>query len=314
MTLPSRVTIVEVGPRDGLQNEAARVSTDDKVAFVDRLSDAGYERIEVSAFVSPKWVPQMADAADVFARIRRRPGTRYAALVPNLTGLARAREAGVDEIAVFAAASEGFSRRNINQTIAESLERYRGVSTAAREAGLPVRAYVSTAFGCPFDGEVAPSRVAEVTAALVDMGAYQVAVSDTIGIAHPGQVVTVVGELARRVPLDRLALHFHDTRGTALANVLAALQLGVTTFDASAGGLGGCPYAPGASGNLATEDLLYMLDGLRIDSGVRLDRVLDASIFVEQKIGHALASRYVAAWKATAGPRARRRTDPPASS
>ena len=314
MTLPSRVSVVEVGPRDGLQNEAARIETADKIAFVDRLSDAGYRTIEVSAFVSPKWVPQMADADQVFAGIRRRPGTRYTALVPNLAGLTRAINARVDEIAVFAAASEGFSRRNINQTIRESLDRYREVSARARDAGLPVRAYVSTAFGCPFDGAVAPARVAEVTAELIEMGAYQVAVSDTIGIAHPGQVGTVVSEIARRVPIDRLALHFHDTRGTALANVLAALELGVATFDASAGGLGGCPYAPGASGNVATEDLLYMLDGLGIETGVSLAGVLEASMSIEQKIGHPLPSRYAAAWKATAGRRATHRTDPPASS
>ena len=312
MTLPSRVSVVEVGPRDGLQNEAARVETADKIAFVDRLSDAGYRTIEVSAFVSPKWVPQMADADEVFAGIRRHGGTRYTALVPNLAGLTRAREAGVDEVAVFAAASEGFSRRNINQTIDESLDRYREVCARAREAGLPVRAYVSTAFGCPFDGDVPPSRVADIGATLIEMGAYQVAVSDTIGIAHPGQVWTVVAEVARRVPIAQIALHFHDTRGTALANVLAALQMGVTTFDASAGGLGGCPYAPGASGNLATEDLVYMLDGLGIETGIRLGGVLEASTFIEQKIGHALASRYAAAWKATAGRRAAPATDPPA--
>ena len=314
MTLPSHVSVVEVGPRDGLQNEAARVGTADKIAFVDRLSDAGYQTIEVSAFVSPKWVPQMSDADAVFAGIRRRPGTRYTALVPNLAGLTRALDAHVSEIAVFAAASEGFSRRNINQTIGESLARYREVCARARDAGLPVRAYVSTAFGCPFDGDVAPSRVAEVSSALIEMGAYQVAVSDTIGIAHPGHVQTVVAEVARRVPVGQIALHFHDTRGTALANVLAALQMGVTTFDGSAGGLGGCPYAPGASGNLATEDLVYMLDGLGIETGISLAGVLEASMFIEQKIGHALASRYAAAWKATAGRRATRRSDPPASS
>ena len=293
--MPRRVTIVEVGPRDGLQNEAASIATADKIAFVDRLSDAGYGVIEVSAFVSPKWVPQMSDAADVFAGISRRPGTRYTALVPNLAGLSRAVDARVDEIAIFAAASETFSRRNINQTIAESLAGYAVVCAEAKTAGLPVRAYVSTAFGCPFEGPVAPEAVADVAAALVAMGAYEVAISDTIGIAHPGQVPVVVSAVARRIPKDRLALHFHDTRGTALANVLTALELGITTFDASAGGLGGCPYAPGATGNLATEDLLYMLDGLGIDTGVKIDKVLEASRFIEQKIGHPLASRYAAA-------------------
>ena len=256
MNKPAAVRIVEVGPRDGLQNEPAPVGTADKIAFVNALSDAGHRVIEVSAFVSPKWVPQMADAAEVFAGIARRSGTRYTALVPNLAGLQRAIAARVDEIAVFAAASESFSRRNINQSIAESLETYRAVCAAAKDAGLPVRAYVSTAFGCPFEGAVAPAAVADVSAALMEMGAYEVAVSDTIGIAHPGQVAPVLAAVAARVPLDRVALHFHDTRGTALANVLTALDLGVTTFDASAGGLGGCPYAPGATGNLATGDLL----------------------------------------------------------
>jgi isopropylmalate/homocitrate/citramalate synthase len=295
MTLPRRVRIVEVGPRDGLQNEPAMISTSDKVAFVDRLSEANFDTIEVSAFVSPKWVPQMADAGDVLSRIVRKPGTKYTALVPNLTGLDRAAAAKVDEIAIFAAASESFSQRNINQSIAASLDGYRAVCSAARERGLAVRAYVSTAFGCPFEGAVAPSRVADVSAALVEMGAYEVAVSDTIGIAHPGQIPTVVSAVARLVPIEKIALHFHDTRGTALANVLTALHLGVKIFDASAGGLGGCPYAPGATGNLATEDLLYMLDGLGIDTGVSLEKVLAASRFIEGKLGHPLASRYAAA-------------------
>jgi hydroxymethylglutaryl-CoA lyase len=300
----STVTLVEVGPRDGLQNEAAAISTADKIALVNRLSDAGHQLIEVSAFVSPKWVPQMADAAQVFAGITRRRGTRYSALVPNLAGLERAIEARVDEIAVFAAASESFSTKNINQTIAESLESYRAVCERARQAGLPVRGYVSTAFGCPFEGAVAPGAVKDVAAALINMGAYEVAISDTIGIAHPGQVVAVFEEITKRVPPERIALHFHDTRGMALANVLMALQLGVTRFDSSAGGLGGCPYAPGATGNLATEDVLYMLDGLGIQTGVSLDKVLAASAFIEEKIGHPLASRYAVADKATHGPRA----------
>jgi hydroxymethylglutaryl-CoA lyase len=300
----STVTLVEVGPRDGLQNEAAAISTADKIALVNRLSDAGHQLIEVSAFVSPKWVPQMADAAQVFAGITRRRGTRYSALVPNLAGLERAIEARVDEIAVFAAASESFSKKNINQTIAESLESYRAVCERARQAGLPVRGYVSTAFGCPFEGAVAPGAVKDVAAALINMGAYEVAISDTIGIAHPGQVVAVFEEITKRVPPERIALHFHDTRGMALANVLMALQLGVTRFDSSAGGLGGCPYAPGATGNLATEDVLYMLDGLGIQTGVSLDKVLAASAFIEEKIGHPLASRYAVAHKATQGPRA----------
>jgi hydroxymethylglutaryl-CoA lyase len=292
LNVPSRVTVVEVGPRDGLQNEAATISTADKIVFVDLLSAARLPAIEVTAFVSPKWVPQMADAADVFAGIQRNPVIRYAALVPNITGLERASQAGVTEIAIFAAASESFSQRNINQGIDASLETYRDVCSAAAEHGIPVRAYVSTAFGCPFEGDVAPAAVARVAAALVEMGAFEVSVSDTIGIAHPGQVPHVVGAVAERVPLDRIALHFHDTRGTALGNVMAALDLGVTTYDASAGGLGGCPYAPGATGNLATEDLIYMLHGLGVDTGVELPALLEASRFIESRVGHPLPSRY----------------------
>lgn len=295
--MPRRVKIVEVGPRDGLQNEAAPMATAVKVAFVDALSAAGHQVIEVSAFVSPKWVPQMADAAEVFAAIARRPGTRYTALVPNAAGLTRAIEARADEIAIFAAASEAFSRKNINQGIDASLDTYRAVCEGAKTAGLPIRAYVSTAFGCPFEGPVEPDAVARVAAALIEMGAYEVSVSDTIGIAHPGQVPSVVNAVAARVPIEKIALHFHDTRGTALANVLTALPLGVTTFDASAGGLGGCPYAPGATGNLATEDLLYMLDGLGIETGVSLDGVVKASRIIEKQLDHALASRYAAAVK-----------------
>jgi hydroxymethylglutaryl-CoA lyase len=243
-SLPSRVQIVEVGPRDGLQNEAAFVPTAGKIAFVNRLSEAGHTIIEVSAFVSPKWVPQMADAADVFAGITRRPGVRYTALVPNLQGLARAREARVDEVAVFPAASETFSKRNINQTIDEAIANAKQICDAARTDGLPVRAYLSTSFGCPFEGAVAPSRVAELSARLVELGAYEVSVSDTIGVAHPRQVSEVLDHVMKRVPASKLALHFHDTRGTAVVNVYAGLEAGVAVFDASAGGLGGCPYAP----------------------------------------------------------------------
>jgi hydroxymethylglutaryl-CoA lyase len=291
------VTVVEVGPRDGLQNESAVVSTGDKIAFVDRLSAARLRAIEVSAFVSPKWVPQMADAATVFAGILRAAGTRYAALVPNLTGLERAHAAGVSEVGIFAAASESFSRRNINQSIDASLEIYQAVCARAAELGIRVRGYVSTAFGCPFEGEVPVSRVAEVAAALIKMGAFEVAISDTIGIAHPGQVPRVVGAVSERVRMDAIALHFHDTRGTALANVLTALNLGVATFDASAGGLGGCPFAPAATGNLPTEDLIYMLDGLGIETGVDLEALVEASAFIEPRVGHALPSRYYRAAK-----------------
>ena len=298
---PPRVTVVEVGPRDGLQNESGAVSTADKIAFVDLLSASGLPIIEVSAFVSPKWVPQMADASAVFDGISRRPGTEYTALVPNVAGLERAHSANVRQVAVFAAASETFSRRNINKSIAESLESYREVCSRASELGIRVRGYVSTAFGCPFEGAVPAYRVAEVSLALVEMGVYEVAVSDTIGIAHPRQVEEVVLVVADRVPRERIALHFHDTRGTALANVLAALDTGISTFDSSAGGLGGCPYAPGATGNLATEDLVYMLDGLGIETGVNLNAVIAASQFIEPRIGHPLPSRYYRATVARRG-------------
>jgi hydroxymethylglutaryl-CoA lyase len=293
--MTSRVTIVEVGPRDGLQNEAVLVSTADKIAFINLLSAAGLPVIEVSAFVSPKWVPQMSDAAEVFGGITRRPGTRYTALVPNLAGLDRALAAGVSEIAVFAASSEAFSRKNINQTIDESLATYKQVCDRAIAAGLRVRGYLSTAFGCPFEGDVPPAHVVDVAVRLAALGVFEVAISDTIGIAHPGQVQRVLDAVLKALPVDKVALHFHDTRGTALANVLTALPYGVTTFDAAAGGLGGCPYAPGAAGNLATDDLIYMLDGLGVDTGVSLTALSDASSFIATKIDHRLPSRYAQA-------------------
>jgi isopropylmalate/homocitrate/citramalate synthase len=295
----TRVTVVEVGPRDGLQNEPSSIATADKIALVDALSAAGFPIIEVSAFVNPKRVPQMADAEAVFAGIRRRAHTRYAALVPNLAGLARAATAGVDQIAVFAAASETFSRRNINQGIEESLITYREVCERAIASGLPVRAYLSTAFGCPYEGAIAPDVVVSLVLRLLDLGAYEVAISDTIGIAQPGQVARVLELVLEQVNIDRVALHFHDTRGTALANVLAALSFGVHTFDASAGGLGGCPFAPGAAGNLATDDLIYMLDGLGVETGVSLDAVSAASAFIARRLDHALPSRYAQAKAAT---------------
>jgi len=293
---PARVTIVEVGPRDGLQNEQAHVSTADKIEFVNRLSAAHLPVIEVSAFVSPKWVPQMADAADVFAGISRAPGTRYTALVPNLAGLERALAAGVTEVAVFASSTETFSRKNINKTIDESLVTFREVCDRAIAAGVKVRGYLSTAFGCPFEGAVDPQQVAQVAGRLLELGVFEVAVSDTIGIAHPGQVPRVLEAVLARVPAERLALHYHDTRGTALANVLASLPFGIATYDASCGGLGGCPYAPGAAGNLATDDLIYMLDGLGIETGASLTAISDASRFIASKIDHRLPSRYAQAF------------------
>lgn len=295
MRIPPNVTIVEVGPRDGLQNERALVSTADKIAFIDRLSAAGHKTIEVSAFVSPKWVPQMADAADVIAGITRRTGVSYTALVPNQKGLERAIAAGLHEVAIFAAASETFSRKNINQSIDESLTNYAAVCRDARAAGVRVRGYLSTCFVCPFEGVIAPPRVADVSAALFDLGVYEVAVSDTIGAAEPGHVIKVLTAVTARLPIEHIALHFHDTRGTALANVLAALDFGITRFDSSAGGLGGCPFAPGAAGNLATEDLLFMLNGLGINTGVSIDAVADASRFIETKLDHKLPSRYLQA-------------------
>jgi hydroxymethylglutaryl-CoA lyase len=290
-----RITVVEVGPRDGLQNERAAVSTGDKVEFVNRLSDAGLPVIEVSAFVSPKWVPPLADAAEVFARIIRKPGIRYSALVPNVVGLERAVQAGVGEVAIFAASTETFSRRNINQSIDESLATYKQVCDRAAALDVRVRGYVSTAFGCPYEGDVAPAKAADITARLLDLGVFEVAVSDTIGIAHPGQVARVLDVLLARIPVEQVALHFHDTRGTALANVLTALSYSISTFDASAGGLGGCPYAPGAAGNLATDDLVYMLDGLGVKTGVSLAALSNASAFIGERLDHPLPSRYAQA-------------------
>lgn len=290
--LPAAVTVVEVGPRDGLQNESALIPTADKVAFVDRLSASGLREIEVSAFVSPKWIPQLADAAGVFGGIARRPGIRYSALVPNMAGLERAIAAGVTDVAIFAAASETFSLKNTNRGIEASFVTYREVTSAALGAGLRVRAYLSTAFGCPFEGEVPADRVVALTMRLLELGVYEVAVSDTIGAAHPGQVRALLPRVLAAAPASRLALHFHDTRGMALANVLAALDFGIATFDASAGGLGGCPYAPGASGNLATEDLLSMLHGLGIETGVNVDAVSDAARGIAPHLSHPLASRY----------------------
>jgi len=287
-----RITIVEVGPRDGLQNERAAVATHDKIELVNLLSAANLPVIEVSAFVSPKWVPQMADAAAVFAGIARKPGIRYTALVPNLAGLDRAVQAGVGEIAVFAAASESFSRANINQSIDDSLENYAQVCDRALPLGIRVRGYVSTAFGCPYEGEVAPEKAADVAARLIAIGVFEVAISDTIGIAHPGQVPRVLEAVLRRVPSQQVALHFHDTRGTALANVLTALSFGITTFDSAVGGLGGCPYAPGAAGNLATDDLVYMLNGMGAETGVSLTEVSRASAFIATRLDRPLPSRF----------------------
>jgi len=287
---PPHVSITEVGPRDGLQNESATISTADKIAFVDKLSAANLPVIEVSAFVSPKWVPQMADAEQVFAGITRRPGTRYTALVPNVAGLERAQNARVTEVAIFAASSETFSRKNINQSIDDSFTTYKQVCDRALAAGMRVRGYLSTAFGCPYEGAVAAETVATLSSRLIDLGVFEVAVSDTIGIARPDDVPRVLEAVLARVPADKIALHFHDTRGHALANVSVALPFGVRTFDASAGGLGGCPYAPGAPGNLATGDLIQLLNGMGIETGVSLDAVTAASSFVRSRLARSSAT------------------------
>lgn len=301
-----QVTIVELGPRDGLQNEAVSVAIDTRVAFVRALADAGLRRIEAGAFVHPERVPQMAGSDALCTTLAsdatlRDQGVRLSALVPNLKGLARAAAAGVREVAVFPAASETFSRRNLNQSVDDALAVAGDVCAEAARLGIGVRGYVSTAFGCPYEGPVAVAAVARVCTALLEAGVQEVAVSDTVGVAHPGQVREMLQGLAVVVPIDRLALHFHDTRGTALANVLTALEAGVTTFDACAGGLGGCPFAPGATGNLATEDLLYMLHGLGLGREIDISGVMRASAAIEAAIGHPLPSRYYRAARAAAG-------------
>ncbi|MHB8140857.1 MAG: hydroxymethylglutaryl-CoA lyase [Vulcanimicrobiaceae bacterium] len=289
--MPKRVTICEMGARDGLQNEATLVSADDKIRYIDLLSQTGLRYIEVTSFVSPKAIPQLDDAQEVFARIHKAPGVRYPVLVPNAKGYARAREAGVEAICVFTAASQIFTRRNINMTIEQSLEVFREVVQRAKADGLWVRGYVSTAFGSPFGDAVSPQAVVDVGAALMEMGCDELSIGDTIGVAVPSQVETLVPMLAAKLPIERIAMHFHDTRGTALANIYAALQQGMTIFDASSGGLGGCPYAPGATGNVGTEDVLYLLHGLGIDTGVDLDRVRAASRFIAGVLDHPLTSK-----------------------
>jgi isopropylmalate/homocitrate/citramalate synthase len=295
LTLPRRVTVVEVGPRDGLQNEAVPLSIEDRVAFCDRLVAAGLPVVEVGAFVSPRWVPQMAGSDEVLRRVAKPSGVRLPVLVPNRKGYELARAAGAREIAVFTAASETFSRKNTNATVDETFARFAAFVPEAKREGLRVRGYVSTCFGCPFEGAVPPERVVDVTRRLVDAGCDEVSIGDTIGVAVPTQVAEVVGLLRGAIPVDRLAVHFHDTRGTALANVLTALREGVGIVDSSAGGLGGCPYAPGASGNLATEDLLYMMHGMGIETGADIDAVAAASRALAAPLGRALPSRYVQA-------------------
>jgi isopropylmalate/homocitrate/citramalate synthase len=281
---PTRATVVEVGPRDGLQNEAAIVPTDAKVRFIEMLAAAGLPVVEATSFVHPAAVPQLADADQVLPRIARRPGIRYPVLVPNMRGMERAIAAGADAVAVFTAASEAFSKANIRMTIAESLEAFAPVLAAARAAGMWTRGYVSTAFGCPYQGEVDPAAVADVAVALAELGCDQISVGDTIGVAEPDAVDRVLSPLLERLPAERLALHLHDTRGRAIDNAEAGLQLGITTFDASASGLGGCPFAPGAPGNLATETLVSWLHGLGIETGVDEPALLAASAYIRSQL------------------------------
>ena len=305
MRFPSRVRLIDVAARDGLQNEQAPVTTDIKVALIERLADAGLPVVEATSFVSPRWVPQMADAADVMARIRRRPGVSYPVLVPNLKGLEAALAARAEEVAVFAAASESFSRRNINCSIGESLERFAPVCEAALAAGVKVRGYVSCVLGCPYEGAVDPGAVAEVARRLIDLGCYEVSLGDTIGAGTPLATQRMIETVATRVPIENLAGHFHDTYGQALGNILASLQLGIASFDSSVAGLGGCPYAKGATGNVATEDVVYMLHGMGVETGVDLDLLVDAGEFISQAIGRPNASR---AGRALAAKRVREAT------
>ena len=291
VTLPKRVRMVEVGPRDGLQNEKVTVPTAVKVALIERLADAGLTMVESGSFVSPKWVPQMADTAEILAVIRRKPGVSYPVLVPNMKGFEAAVAAGAKEVAVFGAASEAFSKKNINCTIEESLERFRPVVAAARDADVKVRGYVSCALGCPYQGEVKPTAVADVAWALFEMGCYEVSLGDTIGIGTPGAVKEMIEAVGRRVPIKKLAGHYHDTYGMAAVNIYASLQLGVAVFDSSVAGLGGCPYAAGASGNVATEDVVWLLKGLGIDCGVDLDKLVETGRWISARLGREPASR-----------------------
>ena len=291
------VRIVEVGPRDGLQNEKAEVPTALKVELIERLADAGLPAVEATAFVSPKWVPQMADHTEVLERIRRKPGVDYPVLAPNLKGFEAARAAGATEVAIFGAASEAFSRKNINCSIAESLDRFRPVAEAAAAANIKVRGYVSCVLGCPYEGSVPPQRVAEVASALYDMGCYEISLGDTIGTGTPGQTKTMIEACAERVPMAKLAGHYHDTYGQALANIYASLELGVTTFDASVAGLGGCPYAAGASGNVATEDVVYMLNGLGARTGVDLAELVEIGRWICGVLGREPSSKVNKAYR-----------------
>ncbi len=291
MTLPKRVHIMDVGPRDGLQNEKQVIDTAVKVELIARLGAAGLKRIEATSFVSPKWVPQMADNLDVMAGIERLPGVVYPVLTPNVKGFEAAMAAGVTHIGVFTAASESFNRKNINCSIDESLQRFLPVMAAARAQSIEVRGYVSCVLGCPYEGEIDPEAVAEVSARLIDMGCADIGLGDTIGTGTPGKTQAMIEAVARRVPIERLVGHYHDTYGQALANIYASLEMGMTLFDTSVGGLGGCPYAKGATGNVATEDVVYMLNGLGIDTGIDLDALVDTAAWISEQLGRPPASR-----------------------
>ena len=301
MPLPKKVHIVEVGPRDGLQNEKQPVAAATKIELIARLADCGLSAIEATAFVSPKWVPQMADAAAVMAGIDRRVGVSYPVLVPNEKGLEAALASNVTEVAVFAAASEAFSQKNINCTIKESVERFKPVLARAEDADIKVRGYVSCVLGCPYQGEVTPAAVAEVAWALFEMGCYEISLGDTIGIGTPEKTKAMIEAVGRRVPIKKLAGHFHDTHGMAIANIYAALQTGVNVFDAAVGGLGGCPYAQGASGNVATEDVVWLLQGLGITCGVDLDKLVDTAAWISAQLGRTPASKVAQAILAKRG-------------
>ena len=305
MVTPRPVEVVEVGPRDGLQNERVRISTGTKVRYVEALARAGVRRIEVSSFVHPHVIPQLADAEEVFHQLHREPGVRYSALVPNLRGLERARDAHVEDVAVFTAASDTFVRKNIRMTLRESLEHFGPVAAQARAAGMRVRGYVSTVFGCPYEGTIRPQQGIEIAAELFAMGCYEVSIGDTIGVATPGDVHRWLEEAARSLPMHQLALHFHDTRGTALANVMVGLEHGISVYDGASGGLGGCPFAPGASGNLATEDLVFALHGMGCETGIDLAKLVAATSVIAAEIDHMLPGRYYRAARVQAARPAR---------
>lgn len=300
MRLPKKVRVVEVGPRDGLQNESKTVPTAVKVALIEQLADAGVTAIEAGSFVSPKWVPQMADTAEVLKALKRRPGVTYQVLVPNMKGFEAARAAKVEEIAIFAAASETFSRRNINCTIAESIERFAPVTEAAKREGMRVRGYVSCVIDCPYEGAVEPGAVAEIAVRLRALGCYEISLGDTIGSGTPARILAMIEAAKAKVPVERLAIHCHDTYGQAIANILVALEAGIATVDSSVAGLGGCPYASGAAGNVASEDVVYLLDGLGIESGINLGRLAAAGRAISEALGREPASKCAKALAAKA--------------